>query len=573
MSGARLSLQVANGDIAAARATVIVVGHLNGLSPSGAEAAIDRAIGGAITQRAKAGALDSHFGASHFIPASQAPLAADAVLVLGLGEPGDFDSRRLPELGAAIVSAMVAIGARDAATVLHGAGSLGLPVGRAARKLVEGFVQARAELGTAERILELTLVEREEQGSRKRIDAVRDALRRIARSKGDAVGLAPSTLSLGDPASDAVADRATPEHLRIAINRAGEELKVTVISESAYDPADRGDYPRERVVEMIETLERGVLREPDRRKRGACMRRLGGQMHNEFFAWPEFDLAAQLRRTRDDYLILRLDESTVDLPWELMMVGDRYLALSHLLARQREIVAPGHAAAFVAPHDRLRALVVGDPTEDLAGAGREAKAVARELREQGAEVRALAGPVGQQAVVDELEAFDPDVFHYAGHARFDEVNQAAGGLVLADGMLTAATLAAQPRLPRLFFANGCNSAQTGDALDQMRGATVDRDGAMSEMLRRAAATRDLAGGVLSAGARAFIGSQWEVDDEAATTFARAFYRQVTKSSGSGAATIGSAVRIARRATIRAHGIEEKTWAGYALYGSPWASAL
>jgi hypothetical protein len=559
VSAAPLSVRVANGDIAAARATVIVVGHLNGLSPAGAEAAIDRALSGAITRRAKAGALDSHFGASHFIPANQAPLAADAVLVLGLGEPGKFDPRRLRELGAAIVAALVAVGARDAATVLHGSGSLGLPVGRAARELVEGFADARTELEGGDGVLELTLVEREEDGSRKRIDAARAALRELVRTGGSRVALERDTLRLGDPAGESVADRAAPEHLRIAINRAGEELKVTVISESAYDPADRGDYPLRDVVEMIETLESGVIREGDRRKRGACMRRLGGRMHKQFFAWPEFDLAAQLRRARDDYLVLRLDESTVDLPWELMMVGDQYLALSHLLARQREIVAPGHAAAFVPPHERLRALVVGDPTQDLAGAAREARAVGRELRDQGAEVRTLTGPVEQGAVLDELEGFDPDVLHYAGHASFDDVNQAAGGLVLADGVLTAAVLAAQPRLPRLFFANGCNSAQTGDVLDQMRA--------------KAAATRDLAGGVLSAGARAFIGSQWEVDDEAATTFARELYRRVTRRSGSGETTIGAAVRLARRATIRSHGIEEKTWAGYALYGSPWASAL
>jgi CHAT domain-containing protein len=72
-----------------------------------------------------------------------------------------------------------------------------------------------------------------------------------------------------------------------------------------------------------------------------------------------------------------------------------------------------------------------------------------------------------------------------------------------------------------------------------------------------------------------MGSAWKVNDEAATTFANAFYNALLP-AGDGAATratIGESVRRARRAIVEEHGEGEPAWAGYALYGSPWKHAL
>jgi hypothetical protein len=84
-----------------------------------------------------------------------------------------------------------------------------------------------------------------------------------------------------------------------------------------------------------------------------------------------------------------------------------------------------------------------------------------------------------------LEAATPQV---------DPLRQQAGGLVLADGCMTAADLATKARLPRLFFANGCNAAQIGDLAEQ-------------QLSDGTAPTSDFAGGVLRTGARAMVGSQ------------------------------------------------------------------
>jgi CHAT domain/Cytosol aminopeptidase family, N-terminal domain len=569
-----VSLRMAVGDIAAAQASLIAVSHFNGLAPAGAEAAIDSALGGAISRRAASGALDGQFGASRFLPAANAPLAADAVLVLCLGEPGKLDPRRLSELGAAMVDAMTSIGVPDAATVIHGAGLVGLPASQALRQLLGGFLQAAARLDDSSKIARLTVVEHEKM----RIQRLRRTLRATSAPEGLSVRIDAATERLGQAAGSEVDVEVAREHLRIAVTRSAQELKVTVISEGAYDAADRGDYPEARVVDLLDLVQAEVLANKHEPECVTAMQSLGDRLYEEFFKWPEFDLAKRLRKSRGHYLVLRLDESTVDLPWELMRFGNQFLARSHLLARQREINAPGHAAAYVAPHERLRALVIGNPTSklpgaDLSGAAEEAEHVSGLLHGYGAKVDKLVGEASQAQVLDLLDRHNPDVLHYAGHARFDTVNQAAGGLLLSDGLLTADTLAAQPHLPRLVFANACNSAETGVGSDQALDAKERRDhqGASDA----ASATRDLAGGILRAGARAFIGSQWPVDDKAGKTFAEAFYGQLVGKSGveGTGATIGLAVKRAREATISAHGLEEPTWAGYSLYGSPWATAL
>jgi hypothetical protein len=555
-----LALVVAEGDIAAARASLIVVGRFNGLPPTGAEAAVDAALGGAIARRAAGGALDGHFGSAHFIPATHARLAADAVLVLNLGEPSKLDVRRLPELGAAIVDALATIGAGHAASAVHRAGVLGTSPGNVARLLVEGFAAAAVQLLDFHEIVQLTVVESDHA----RVSGIRRALNRASMPPDVEAVIERRTERLAPPAQLTVDSEPTPSHLRLALTRTGGELKVALITDEAYDAADYGAYPEERAVGLLQLLQRRIVVERRATRRRQAMRELGHRLYEDFFAWPKFDLIPKLRAVRGGYVVLRLDESTVDLPWELLLIGRRFLARSHVLARQREIAAPGHAAAFVPPHARLRALVIGNPTSDVAGldlpgAAAEARSVADTLTRTGAEVKSLIGQAEQKEVLALLDSFDPDLLHYAGHARFDAINQAEGGLMLSDGTLTAATLSAQPRLPRLIFANGCSSAQTGDVLDQM--------------IDKAAATRDLAGGILRAGARAFIGSQWQVPDDAAATFARAFYAALTKGRGGAPTPIGQAVRRARAATIRAHGADEPAWAGYSLYGSPWAPAL
>src|SRR5262245_36370262 len=138
-----LLVHVRLGDIASATASAVVVNHFNGLSPTGAEKAIDDALGQAISRAAARGALQSSFASTRFFPAARAPVPAEVVLVVGLGEPERFSVPRLPEIGSAIVEAMASARLPDVATIVHGAGLAGADPREAVVAITRGVLAAR----------------------------------------------------------------------------------------------------------------------------------------------------------------------------------------------------------------------------------------------------------------------------------------------------------------------------------------------------------------------------------------------------------------------------------------------
>jgi len=66
-----------------------------------------------------------------------------------------------------------------------------------------------------------------------------------------------------------------------------------------------------------------------------------------------------------------------------------------------------------------------------------------------------------------------------------------------------------------------------------------------------------------------IGAAWEVDDQAAATFAVALYDELLAQEPAPRGTLGEAVRRGRRAVVDTYGRQQAAWAAYVLYGSPW----
>lgn len=543
-------LRIALGDIVDVQASMVVVGHVNDVVPSGAEAAIDGLLGGAISRHV--GPRRSRFGLTHLVPTLTSALASPCVAVVSMGDGEELDPSRLPELGAAIVEAAATTGARDAATVLLGAASLQLRPGEVAQALLAGVLGAVAAQPPGARLRELTVVERDPARVpeiREAIDAVRSPVHLhvyvdevpVRRTLAE-VTAAPPTLV---------------DHLRLGVTRAGDQLKVTSIGDGAFDVAKLSPFPAEVARRVAGNLRREVLDEPDDARRVAALDGLGAQLYHAFLE--EADVLDRLRESPGGYVVLRLDEATVDLPWELLAVGDERLALDKRFARQVEVRTPGRQAASTPPGSRPAVLVVGNPTGDLPAAQSEAEAVAAAIEGRGrADVEVLTTAVSYQQLSAKLNERCWDVVHYAGHARFDALREDAGGLELAGGeTFTAQDLGSRRYLPRLFVANACYSGATGDARLPDVGAR---------------ATRNLVTGVLAAGARGFVGAAWEVDDGAAATFATALYDELLRDEPAPRGTLGEAVRLGRRAVLDAHGRHQAAWAAYVLYGSPWKRA-
>ena len=147
-----------------------------------------------------------------------------------------------------------------------------------------------------------------------------------------------------------------------------------------------------------------------------------------------------------------------------------------------------------------------------------------------------------------------DVFHYAGHAIFEDQDRAQSGLVLnRHAVLRGADIADLPHVPPVVFLNACESVR-------VRGA---RRG-VPEVVRaqdHAAQTTGLAEAFLLAGVRHILGTYWPVRDLAAQDFARQFYTALQNQ------TLGVALGQARRALDR-DGEGTAEWVNFIHYGAP-----
>lgn len=252
----------------------------------------------------------------------------------------------------------------------------------------------------------------------------------------------------------------------------------------------------------------------------------------------------RLQETGLSYLRLHLDDDLVQLPWELLHDGERFLGLR--FAAGRLVAARADAAPWASAPGASRGhlLVVASPSGDLPAATREGQTVARLLEDAGlGEVRLVEGPLSRARFLDEVRGCR--LLHFAGHTQRDPSGE-QGGFRLDDGVVTAADLAAAlgDRAPELVFANSCRASTSRGWHESQR------------------AVGGLASSLLMRGVRHYLAPAWEVPDDDALFFALRFYEHALAG-----APLGEAVRRARVA-LHDGGGRPLSFAGYVLYGDP-----
>ncbi len=149
-------------------------------------------------------------------------------------------------------------------------------------------------------------------------------------------------------------------------------------------------------------------------------------------------------------------------------------------------------------------------------------------------------------VTDALRAGDVQLFHFACHGDFDATRPDDSALMLQGDSLRPSQIVGPMRTgvahsKPLVFLNACHTGETGFSLTGMGG---------------------WAARFVRAGASAFVGSLWEVNDVLAAQFAIRFYTDLLQG-----ATLGDAFHAAR-AHIRALDPANPTWLAYTLYADP-----
>jgi len=286
--------------------------------------------------------------------------------------------------------------------------------------------------------------------------------------------------------------------------------------------------------------------------------------------------------------VLVVDETTANLPWEMMLGEDGAsdgagrgggagealpLALRLALVRQfqttrfrRQVRASGGAGAFVVGNPSVEgfvdAFVAADPQRKLKpppplpGAEAEARSVAARLERLGYEVDTAIGD--DQAAADVLVRLcsrPRRLLHISAHGVFEQMHVdglARTGVVLSGGFLiTAAEIEAMESVPELVFLNCCHLGRIGDEPD----ATPLRDA------NRLAAS--IARQLIDIGVRCVVVAGWAVTDTLAQRFGDVFYEGLL---GAGL-PFGLAVFEARQALWRENR-EDITWGAFQAYGDP-----
>ena len=258
----------------------------------------------------------------------------------------------------------------------------------------------------------------------------------------------------------------------------------------------------------------------------------------------------KLAGTSAEILTLRLEDTLVHVPWELLYDGREFLCRRFAVGRIASTRQTPSARTIRAPRAPFNVLIIADPRGDLEASYREGLAIKTFLERRGDvfHVDFKSFPADIAFVRKNLR--DYDIVHYAGHAKYDAQNPSDSGWLLSDGTLKAAEIAAmggfQP-MPALVFSNACQSGHT-------HGWSADISGQQ---------IFGLANAFLLSGVQHYIGTFWETVDEPSSHFARRCYAAIAEGKA-----IGTSLREARQAPIRAGEKETLAWANYMLYGDP-----
>jgi len=135
-----MDINVRTGDIVRQRTKAIVVNLFEGVKkPSGATAAVDRALGGAISQLIAEGEIKGKYGELTLIH-TLGRLPSPRVLVVGLGKEPEFRLDRVRDLTASALRYLRRLGASSVASIVHGAGVGGMEPRQCAQAMAEGAV-------------------------------------------------------------------------------------------------------------------------------------------------------------------------------------------------------------------------------------------------------------------------------------------------------------------------------------------------------------------------------------------------------------------------------------------------
>lgn len=549
-----LKVKVVNGDLREAQYPV-VAGHMVGDAIENAEGAIDKYLKGRLTERKNLGTYPSLIGEHSIFSAPDC--APSMAMVIGLGRVEDLTSYNLKRsIEKAIVS--LAVHSRDNNThtdqsmnngvsfLLIGTNYGKLPVRESVKAIISGVRKANLLLSNASTELplinEIEIIDYYEDVAVEAFIALKELNESESRNRFELHGkIEPRR---GVRKKNSMYRKETWWHQFSTVGMVQEGVLTGLKFDSSAGFAKVSTKTIQTGIKQVGILlnQLSERRQWDKKISKTLFELM---IPNEF---------KNVVRSQN-HLVWKMDVNSAAFPWELFHDGDFDSVPTFVncgLVRQLYSDDIEESVNRV-PHNR--ALVVGDPIyndprlSQLPGAVKEANIAVEFFRNNSIETMAM---ISKDSVDIMTSLFDEPIkyLHFAGHGLYDPKNGEVG-IAIGDGITINPSMLNQlSYVPEFVFINCCYSGKVS-----------------SEDQRYYKSRYQLAANIgvelIEKGVKAVIVTGWAVDDDAAETFARSFYRLMFAGY-----KFGEAIQIARKTTYTDHGYSH-TWGAYQCYGDPY----
>ena len=549
-----LEVEVCIGDIASVKSPAYVVGlfhHVSPVAARGAAMAIDEAVGGHVSALVQGGRIAADVGQTEVLTAPEGARLSGKILLTGLGPFGEFGPQTLEKVGEEIARALAAEGIEQAVTVPLG-GSVGIEVTDFVQRFLAGFMLGLQRNDAGARFRRLTICEMGQERAAAIERALQDS-NKVGASSYDTRGYLIATkplVKLPSPVregelSAAKLSASPPCWLLVQSNSEGGFAYTILLP-----------FPKAGAPKFVHNLTVAAGRQLAAAIANPKLLDEAAGLNLTKLLLPEQLQAMLVEATCQPtvYLVVVHDEVSSTIPWEALYFGQHCPALSSGVSRIFELASSRSEATLLRKKrgEPLRMLLIENPTQNLAGATLEGRALTELFAASQGEVRIVRGAEAtRKRVISELGTGTYDIVHFAGHARFMDGQATASGIVLADGTLAAGDLRGLDKVPQFIFLNACKSARVGG---------VERLQAHPAASQVVLSSPSLAAGLIASGVKTFIGTRWLVNDAVAAHFAQVLYGDLLTGR-----SVGLAISKARQSVVPLH---PRDWANYLHFGDP-----
>ena len=570
-------IELSLGDITETPSRVILLGQFQGMDPTAAAVNLDKAMNGSLFKLISLRRSLHGAGELDIVPTGRHPVMAEMIAFLGLGHWNLFNGDVLASAAHSGLRSLLSSHFDEFATVLMGGrlpNQSEINVTFSLRYMLRGFIQALRDDDERDRFRRVVIVEKDEA----RLREIHSILRVMVQEdefKGVRTTLCSSQLPTrsrteGEKQRKAFLKQET-NLLMLAMRPDEKEQEIFNLEAILHTSAgaativkrDR-DFPAKQIADVYVaagvTANRGVDSIPQLEKVSKLVTAI----------MPD-EVLGPLKASASPRIELIHDAESSRLPWETLTLPDgSYPAL--LGGFSRRFVSE-RAAVIWPPKqgERLRILMVIDPTGDLKGARDEGIAIKTGLA--GNDQTIIRYLENEDATKENLKAIlaeQPfDILHYSGHSGFNRENSHFSGLLLHnEEYFTGADVLALAQFPAVVIFNSCEAARIRRRDPVLPGkTTASAARGVSDDIAGKILNRDAAHGAISiaeafliAGVQHYIGTFWSVNDDAAALFGKILYEQLAEGSA-----IGKAITESRKALAAEH---MPDWANYIHYGNP-----